>query len=73
MKRINYQVKNLFVISSRAREQFFIIFGLVDEKKGLPEITKILPNPEDEISRFQFFGTSLKLKSKKILSDVGWD
>ena len=65
-------MKNLFVISSRAREQFYIIFGLVDEKQGLPEITKILPNPEDGISRFQFFGTSLKLNSKKILSDVGW-
>ncbi len=66
-------MKNLFVISSRAREQFYIIFGIVDEKKGLPAITKILPNPEDEISRFQFFGTSLKSKADEILTSVGWE
>ena len=66
-------MKNLFVISSRAREQFYIIFGIVDEKKGLPAITKILPNPEHDISRFQFFGTSLKSKADEILTSVGWE
>ncbi len=66
-------MKNLFVISSRAKEQFYIVFGMIDEKEGMPAITKILPNPEDKISRFQFFGPTLKSNADDILTSVGWE
>ena len=67
------QMKNMFVVSSRAREYLIILFCSINIKDQpvMPDILSIFPHPEELFNRYQFFGL-LKSYGDNLLDQVEW-
>ena len=67
------QMKNMFVVSSRAREYLIILFCSINIKDQpvMPDILSIFPHPEESFNRYQFFGL-LKSYGDNLLDQVEW-